>query len=187
MVSKYQSVTTIIGFFLDKRWFKPEHTQRGSKVHLMCELDIEDPLDSGAYIPDGLLGYYNSYLEWKQVILKDKIVLKKEPELKSEKFGLIGHPDLILADKNDRTNLTLVDYKTSKAKQPWWRLQLAVYKMMIDESDNVLGTVNEHGSLRVRDGKKPLYNSYNDSYEKDLETFMEALRTSEFFKIWNWK
>ncbi len=187
MAIEYRSVTTIIGFFLDKRWFKPEHTIRGSNVHLMCELDIEDPLDSGLYIPEGLSGYYDSYLKWKKNILQDKVVISKEPALKSEELGLIGHPDLILADKDNLNNLTLIDYKTSKAKQKWWRLQLAAYKMMVDASDEVPGDVIEYGSLRIRDGKKTLYNSYNGSYRKDLETFMEALRISEFFKLWNWK
>jgi len=187
MLPEYYSVTTVIGFFLDKRWFNKEACERGTRVHLMCETNIDDPLDSGIDVPTDLAGYYESFMLWKSEAMEDQIVMSKEPKLSCDELKITGHPDLVLASADDVKDLTLIDYKTSKNKQPWWRLQLAAYKYMIDQSTTIKGVVNKYGSLRIRPGKKPLYNSYEDTYVEDIALFINALKTAEFFKLWNWK
>ena len=184
-MSNLISVTTIIGCFLDKRWFKDKYALRGSMVHKMCEKDILDPFDMGDHTPKGFEGYYSSFVHWKEEVLQDHYAFLIEPRLVDPVRNIVGHPDLVLKHKTRPDELFLVDYKTSSSKAPWWRLQMAAYKMMIDNAENIKGTVVKYGSLRIRDGKKALYDSYEHSYYNDLNVFLEAYNTERFFKLWN--
>lgn len=186
------SVTEIISNFIDTSWFKPEHAQRGTAVHSICE-DIAVTTKYPAKMPKEYELYANCFSYWWFFEPGARVVVAHENELIDKDLGIIGHPDLILADKKEvvkGSELTLIDLKTSKQAYPWWRLQLAAYVYMYNRKSH--NKITKYGSLRVRQGKKALYNSYEDSYEDDLKTFKSILTTIRFFKLikegrYDWK
>ena len=122
----YPSVTELIGPYIDKTWFTPEHSARGEAVHAACEAHINGlfvmPLRAD-YQP-----YFDSFRRWADKAIDD--VILTEERLVDESLGFCGKPDAVLRIKGDDC-LALADWKTSQAYQRWWSVQAAGYEHLI--------------------------------------------------------
>jgi hypothetical protein len=104
-----------------------------------------------------------------------------EGQLINKKMGFNGHADFVgTIDEEDE--IGLIDFKTSQASQPWWKLQLAAYLNLFDcnRKEMGLGKIGWTASLRVdRDGevsferysREEMENKYFPRFKNMLDYF----------------
>lgn len=99
----------------------------GSEVHDAIEADIED---SFPVLTADCLGYYKSYLAWKEQI--NPQFLLSEERFFCDKLMITGKIDVIA--KIGQENV-LLDFKTSAEESPSWVLQGHLYHYLLTESE----------------------------------------------------
>lgn len=162
------SVTDILNCYIDTRWFRKEHTDRGSGCHdWMACYALGLPHIGKVWNP-----LWNSYAEsgkkWFDQNVKD--VLMVEKRLKID--GLYtGQLDLVAILVDKRT--ALVDWKTSQAKAKTWKGQTAAYQNLVQENAGIDIDVRVSVRLRSEFQKRALDNYYTD-FQKDLNNFNGA-------------
>jgi len=144
---------------------------RGTITHSYVEKIIKGQLTAELalmFVPNEYKGYVESFLKWHDLVDE---VLMCEKELVCFKNRFIGHPDLVCRMKNG--TLTVIDFKTAKAKSKVWRLQLRAYNYLVETE---LGNPPDRsGTLRLSPkGKTPIFDYYDNSYT-DLAIFFSAL------------
>lgn len=150
--------------------------ERGTRIHEACAAIVLDigwrPLTSEAR---EIAGYVKSFERWFEAVVAE--VVFTERELADERFGFIGHPDLLVRSKAGE--LLLVDLKSPLAKSKSWRLQLAAYAHLCELAGHRPGKI---GSLRLhREGKAPAMDWYQESRLQDFNTFLHCLAAYRFF------
>ena len=164
------SVTEIIGPYIDKTWFTPEHCQRGSEVHAACAAYLQ-----GLYVPKSNWPlYFESFKRWADKAI-DKVI-SVERRLIDTQFGFCGKYDLIATLKGDDTP-TLIDFKTSQARQNWWQIQLSAYRFLAEKWD-----IQRCLSVRIKkDGSGCIVDEHAET-NKAFNVFLGMLNTYKFFK-----
>jgi hypothetical protein len=116
------SVSDIIGYLEDTRWFKEWHAERGNVVHGWICADLLGMFQPAIH-PD-LQGYIDSYLEFKPHIKKIMVVEKRF----SSERGYCGQVDLVaLLDDAYQNVVAILDWKTSKAAYKTWQARIGGY------------------------------------------------------------
>jgi hypothetical protein len=146
---------------------------RGTRTHNACfayalnffpRLDIE------------IEGYFQSFVDW-WVKMVDGLVLDPEPEVKDEKLGVIGHPDLIVKLKSEE--VVLIDLKTPAAFKDIWKVQIATYRYLIKVDKGI--SVDRCGSLRLNPEGGLAKIDWIDNPDFWFSIFLQALNLHRIF------
>jgi len=121
---EYPSVTEVINMFVDFSMVSTMNfnlsISRGNVVHKYCLA-----IAKGLTVPElngEASGYIESFQKWMEYVKPEIVAI--EPEVKNDKFGYIGHPDLIYKRGKD---IVLLDIKTGQSPCWAWTIQLAAY------------------------------------------------------------
>lgn len=172
----YPSVTQIIGPYIDKIWFKPEDSARGTAVHGAMK-----SYALGAWAaplkPDHR-GYFDSGRRWFDLMVESvKLV---EVRMVDAALGYCGQPDLICRLRGDDA-YALVDWKTGVAKANWHPLQVTAYRMLASVDKGI----NTGRGMVVRlmaDGSMAQMDEYK--FESRYQNvFIGLLNSWRFFNI----
>lgn len=125
----YPRVSTILVPYADFSMVGPDTlaaaADRGTAVHEACAayaLDLFTP------VPEDLAGYIQSFKAWFDLYVYEALAV--EEEVMHEKWGYLGHVDLIANVTGfapGMPTLVVVDYKTPIAASRSWRVQIAAY------------------------------------------------------------
>jgi hypothetical protein len=181
--SGYPSPSDILDVWIDKRWFKPEHSERGNNVHSAIHTALR------GLVPiwkEGLDGYRDSfkliekYFE-EAVLLEHRLVDKTlcySGQLDAVmKLSEIGCSELSVP----YPTMALVDWKTSLQPSKDWNLRLAAYFNLCIVNDI---KCDLHLLVRIRkDGSSPKIKvSRRDEIRFYFSYFKAALNAWYFFK-----
>lgn len=172
------SVTEIIRPYIDTEWFTPEHTERGSAVHAAAAAHIQ-----GLYvipIKAEWQGYFDSFRRWVDMVRPEPVLI--EERLVDRTLGDCGKPDLI-AKLPGQELPDLIDWKTSQAEAPWWRLQACRYRELAWVDRGI--TTGRGYSVRLKkDGSGALLPKRDypatDTYARNI--YMGLLNAHKFFQ-----
>lgn len=175
-----------------------ESTEFGKAVHLIAEnflLGLPEPkvidlstkthkniraITDRERFSGGLLIKWCQEAKVKPIMLGGKPAI--ETELRSEKWKLTGHPDLVCTFGDDPT-VWLVDWKTSKDFRDEYKLQLAAYAEIINEmygiriENGVIIRVPSDPNVAPQFQDHPVHNLF-----KYFEAFVSCLDSMNFFK-----
>jgi hypothetical protein len=170
------SVTRIISPWVDFSKITPATLQgaaeRGTLIHSACT-SIALGIGWFPITNEGraVVGYVNSFRRWFETVVAE--VIFTERELADDRFGFIGHPDMLAS------TILLVDLKSPLAKSKSWRLQLAAYAHLCEQAGY---RPDKIGSLRLHpDGKAPKMDWYEESRLQDFNIFLSCLTAYRFF------
>jgi hypothetical protein len=159
------SVTTILSPFIDTKWFKKEHTDRGSACHdAMLAHALCIPYYGRTFNPLWK-PYVESGKKWFKENIKRVLLAEERLEIAGD---YCGQPDL-LAVLNSGL-IALIDWKTSVSVAKYWRFQLGGYMPLIHANTDFRIDVRMSVRLRRDFGKPCLVNEYND-HEYDIGIF----------------
>jgi len=174
----YPSTTQVIRPFINTEFFDDEDLERGSAVHeamALHALGLWTPPMRPDWQP-----YFDSGRAWFDKMVVDVVLV--EERLVDEERGYCGQPDLIAVLKGDEMykRKTLVDYKTSQAKDKWWPLQISSYRRLA-EADR--GLVCSRGmSVRfMKDGSTAKVDEYKN-HDRYLNIFIGIVNAHNYFK-----
>lgn len=174
------SVTRIIA-----PWVKFDHVpqdrlraaaERGTRIHAACR-SIAEGIGFFPMSEDdrAIAGYVQSFRRWLQIVVKE--VIFTEGELRDDRFGFVGHPDLFVLARNGEA--LLVDLKSPVTKSKTWRLQLSAYAHLCRQAGYFPDRI---GSLRLHpEGKPPRMDWYEESALQDFNVFLSCLNAYRFF------
>lgn len=170
----YPSVTQIIKPYIDTQWFTAENSERGTDVHKACESHLK-----GIFImplqPDHQ-PYFDSFRRWADKAIDT--VISTEERLVDADMGYCGKYDAILKIKGDDVG-SLWDWKTSQAKQSWWRIQSSAYQSLINNKYSP--EIERGGSIRLKnDGSGCLVDTWTD-LRQEFNIFIGLLNAHKFF------
>jgi len=174
------SVTRVIGPWVDWSHVSEERlalaAERGTLIHDACA-SIAVGIGWFPVSIEGraVVGYVQSFRRWFEAVV-DEVVFT-ERELRDDRFGFVGHPDLLVISK-DHEKL-LIDHKSQVAKSKSWRLQLAAYSHLAEQAGH---RPDKIGSLRLHpEGKPPRMDWYDESRLQDFNVFLNCLTAYRFF------
>lgn len=174
---KFPSVTTVLKPWIDVKWMKEEHRERGSAVHRAISTHLKGLWSPP--LPVEYQGYLDSAKRWLDAMV-DEIVMVEERLIDQQK-KYHGKPDLLAKLKGDDSGIiTLVDWKTAVAIHKTCPIQIAAYRNLAKA--DMKGTETHRGmSNRLKkDGKMPLVDEYKN-YALDFNIFLSALNTYNYF------
>lgn len=126
----YLSVTQILSFFTDTRWYTEESRIRGTDVHEFCHLLVTKNILRNKALEiansDNVKygSFYKSFIKWHEEC--DPMPLIAEERLIDTELGLTGKPDFIGVIKGKK-GVGLIDFKTSTTIRSQWQFQIAAY------------------------------------------------------------
>jgi hypothetical protein len=175
--SGYVSVTTVLGPFIDTRWFGEESRIRGTVVHAAC-----CAFAGGLYhlpLPAEWQGYLDSFKKWCELARPEP--LRVEERLVDHHLGLSGQPDFI-GRIHGRLGIGIIDFKTAQSSAKWWPLQGAGYRHLAKVND----ITTEWGfDLRLRaDGATAIATMVDEwpaDYRSDLNVLISAMNCYRYF------
>lgn len=132
--------------------------QRGTAVHLVCAAYA---LGLFPMVTEETEGYFQSFKNWFDAHVS-RVAMEPEKELRDEKLGLVGHPDLIVELKN--AELVLIDIKTPVAYRKTWSLQLAGYWHLVKKETGL--TIIKPGVLMLDPNGRPAKVKWVEEEEK---------------------
>lgn len=178
----FLSVTQILNFFKDTRWYTEDSRIRGNAVHDFCYglttkgINKEDALALADEETEEYRDFYKSFLKWHDAC--KPLPLSAEERFSDSSLLLTGKPDFI-GVINGKKGLGIIDFKTSTSKQPQWKFQIAAYAYLASLS----GLNVEWGaSLSVKKDGKPAKLDYVFSYDVDDNKYLFSLQ-SIFFSL----
>lgn len=115
---------------IDTSFFTPEHAERGTLVHGATQFWDETGMEDDT-IPGELLGYLEA---WKKFREETGFIPSHIEQSLYSRQGYAGTVDRI--GKTHKINALLLDIK-SGPPQPWHRLQLAAYALMVKYELNI--------------------------------------------------
>jgi len=128
------------------------------------------------FIEEKYPNYVNGLKEWFEKN-KAKIIFG-EGNLINNKLRFRGHPDFVGTIK-DEDGIGLIDFKTSNAVQPWWKLQLAAYANLAECNKEEIGIdkLSWVASLSVNKDGEVTFNKYliEDISKEPMCKFMNML------------
>jgi hypothetical protein len=127
--SGFPSPSDILKPWVDTRWFKPEHSDRGNSVHTSIGASMKDLVP--IWDPE-FYGYRDSFNQIRDYF-EDVII--SEQRLVDKNLCYSGQPDAVVklskkacdAFAIDYPATALVDWKTSVQEQKSWVIQAAAY------------------------------------------------------------
>lgn len=200
--NEYQRVTEVISF-IDSAWFKYwvksvgleeadrislESTTFGKGVHSIAEnyllkTTIEAEFSERQKTCGSLITKWIDEAKVKPLLIGEEKKPAIELDLKSEKYKLTGHPDLINTFGDSPINW-VCDWKTSKKCSRGYILQLAAYAKMIEEQYGI--EVNDGAIIRTPSDPNliPQFETheFHNLKEKYWPVFEECLDIVQFFK-----
>lgn len=165
MSLKQPSVTTICCMHIDRTWFPAGCAERGSLVHSWANSYLRYIWDP--FAEEKHPSYVGGLKKW--FIDNNAKFIFGEGQLVNKSLGFNGHADFVgTIDGEEDTGL--IDFKTSQASQPWWKIQLAAYLNLFDcnRKEMGLGKIGWTASLRVdRDGNTSFERYSREEMEND--------------------
>ena len=159
----YPSVTHILRPLTGCDYFRPEHAERGTRVHAACAAYAQGLFVCDLY--DSEKPYLESFMKWFDSVSPTVFLVEKRMVVPS--LGYCGQVDLVL--EIDGMWWT-VDIKTSQAKADWWRLQTAAYAELVRYN----GFATKRASLRLKkNGSGCLFDEYTN--KSDYSEFLKYL------------
>ena len=159
------SVTKILSHYIDSRWFKKEHTNRGSACHDVMHAHALCIPYYGTNFNPLWKPYVDSGKKWFDENVKEVLLTEERFKIQSE---YCGQPDLVAVLNSGLT--ALVDWKTSVAQSKTWKFQMAAYKELVEFNTNI--KIDLRMSVRLRrDFDKPCLVNQYDNHEYDLGIF----------------
>jgi|GEM_PF-254636 hypothetical protein len=149
---------------------------RGTSVHALCA-----GIAKGNWIPDGmidedLLGYVNSFKQWKDAQVKEFVIIEKRYTDFENQFT--GQLDFVVKCTNDK--LYLVDLKTSATHQKTYPVQMAAYNRLLMQNN-----IFVEGAMLVyldKGGEFPDIELVDETLEPLFYVFGAALKCYNYFK-----
>lgn len=166
------SVTDVLAPYINKDFFTDEHRLRGETVHEAIAAYLNDYWHPS--LPSEWQGYLDSAKRWLYKNIATALSIEQR-FVNDAGLEYCGQIDLFMIDNDDK--LVLVDWKTSIAEQPWWRLQLVGYYMLLTRNNFDIKLM----AVRLqKNGSMPLVSTYRWSaaYEN---IFISALNIYKFF------
>jgi len=169
----YPSVTRVLGPYIDWSHVPPDRLrsagERGTRVHNACEAIAQDVWP---VYQDDIKGYVKSFESWYKMM--GPTVILVEPELVSEIYGFMGHPDLVLGIGH---GTWLIDIKTPVTISKTWGPQLGAYDHLVSKSGI---TCNRVGFLQLHPkGGKAKYTDIKPV--ENFAWFLNALAAHNYF------
>lgn len=159
------SVTKILSPYVDRRWFKKEHTDRGSACHdFMHAYALGLPYYGNNFNPLWK-PYVESGKKWYDENVARVIMAEERLQIDGDYCGQL---DLVIQMHSGLIALT--DWKTSVAQSKTWKFQLAGYQYLVEVNKGIKIDVRISVRLRRDFGKDCLVNEYRN-YEYDLGIF----------------
>lgn len=178
----FLSVTQVLSFFKDTRWYTEESRVRGNSVHDFCyKLTTKETSENEALIIaeeniEKYGNFYKSFIKWNRAC--KPLPLVAEERFSDPKLLLTGKPDFI-GLINGKKGLGIIDFKTSSSSQPQWKFQIAAYAYLA----SLTGIDVEWGaSLSVKKDGKPAKLDYVFSYDLNDNKYLFSLQ-SVFFSL----
>jgi hypothetical protein len=171
------SVTQILRPYQDFSRVPPDKlecaAQRGRTVHAFCA----DIARGTAFLkpPTEALGYVDCFKEWfTEYVLE---VHSVEEEYVDEAFGFVGHPDLVVTIRGDKSP-SVWDLKTPLVESRTWCAQLAAYLHLVKQR---FDDVRWCAALQLYPGRKARAIPYTES-DEHFTAFLSALNAVRYFK-----
>lgn len=182
--SGFPSPSDILDPWIDKKWFKPEHSERGVNVHSAITATLKGVVPIWK---EGLDGYRESFLQIRDYI---ESVVMAETRLVDKTLCYSGQMDLVakLSKKACAALLlpypttALCDWKTSAQSAIDWPLRMAAYYNLCIVNGIKLDV---HILFRIRkDGSSPKIKvSLPDETRFFFPYFKAALLSWYYFKV----
>ena len=169
------SVTQVIGPYIDKSWFLPEHAIRGTAVHGAIKAHL-----SGSWVaplPADYQPYFDSGRRWTDLMV-DRVILQEE-RLVHPTMGYCGQMDLICTLRGDDSGC-LVDFKTSQAPADWHPLQIAAYRELA-MADRGIDTTRGMTILFMADGSMAKMVEHPQDCSRHLNVFIGLVNAWKYF------
>ena len=115
---------------IDTTFFSPEHAERGTRIHEATVFWDETGMDDDT-LPEEWTGYLSA---WKKFREETGFVPSHIEQAFCSDQGYAGTVDRI--GKTHKINPLLLDIKTGPS-QPWHRLQLAAYALLVKRELNI--------------------------------------------------
>lgn len=144
------SVTQITCQHINPKFFTPGAAERGTRVHQACYNRLDKIWDE--FTAENESEYILSFDAWEKsaspvTILREQRFYSTDVDTQ-KKPVFCGTPDLVA---NLKDGGYLIDFKTSKSKQRWWKLQLFGYVTLIEQNTTL--DLTKAASLRLRADK----------------------------------
>jgi hypothetical protein len=159
------SVTDILSPYVDRRWFKKEHTDRGSACHDKMAAHVSFVPFFGQNWSPLWDPYIVSGKEWADANIKKVYLCEKRLSYPGSHTGQLDLVALLTSGL-----IAVVDWKTSVAESKTWKFQLAAYQDLVEKCTDIKIDTRIAVRLRRELGKKCLVNEYKD-YAYDLGIF----------------
>ncbi len=158
------SVTDILSSWIDKRWFKDVHRERGGACHdAMAAHALFVPYFGKTFNPLWE-PYIISGKEWFKENVKEVLLVEQRFEIDGD---YCGQPDLVCTLHSGLT--ALVDWKTAVAQGKYWRFQLAAYQKLIEMNTDLIIDIRISVRLRREYDKSCLINIHkNHGYDLNI-------------------
>jgi hypothetical protein len=163
------SVTQILKAvgIIDDSYYAPGSDERGTAIHLACQLDDEGDLDESTLDP-AIRPYLNAWREFRAT-LDNHDLMRIEQRLADPVLGFAGTIDRIVPFNAIRAEI--IDIK-SGAPEPWHAIQLAAYQLLAKTTGKRTAVyLSADGTYKLR----------NFGCGEDRNVFLAALA------IWNWR
>lgn len=177
------SVTQALAPFNDFSMVPPDRLeaakQRGLRLHAAAAAKLTGTFQIVPLLPEDA-GYWESLSAW----IDDYVdhVYDVEPELTDEKFGFVGHPDLVCKLSIGKGMYAVPDWKTPVQASKSWRIQSAAYVHLA--SINYRHHSHTWRGFMVQphpEGKQAKGTPYFD-YQRDFAIFLSCLNAYRYFK-----
>ena len=159
------SVTDILSPYVDRRWFKREHTDRGSACHDAMAAHVSFVPYFGRNWTPLWDPYIVSGKRWADDNIKKVLLCEKRL---TDPGSHTGQLDLVAVLTSGLT--ALVDWKTSVATAKPWRFQLAAYQDLVEKHTDIKIDIRMSVRLRRELGRPALVNEYKD-FDYDIGIF----------------
>lgn len=162
----YISVTDALSPYIDKRWFKDIHRQRGEYAHQGMSAYAKALWFAGKR--DGWNGYIVSGKRWFDEHIKK--VLLVEERLVCHDYRFTGKSDLVAVMNKPWDDLiALIDWKTAVQESKHWKFQTAGYQYLTEKEYNLKIDIRLAVRLRQEGSKACLHNLYDKhDYDKSI-------------------
>ena len=176
------SVTQVLNYFKDSRWYTEESRIRGNAVHDFChKLTTKETSRNVASTmaeekAEEYRDFYKSFMKWHSAC--SPLPLVAEERFSDPKLSLTGKPEFF-GVINGQKGLGIIDFKTSSSTQPQWKFQIAAYAYLasLEGFDVEWG-----GSLSIKSDGKPAKLQYVFSYDSNDNRYLTSLQ-SVFFSL----
>ena len=184
------SVTTVLADcgLIDTRYFTKDAAERGTLVHLMCQLHDEDDLDKWCQFKRnvGLTTYLEllPYLDaWEKFKLDTGwLPYRIESPMRSRKHGFVGTPDQI-GTFPYQVKMTDIDIKSGDAHYST-AFQTAAYVLLTAEDKTLPNAVSHRGAVQLRKNGTYKYIKYPVAdLRRDQQTFLAALNIYQIKRL----